>query len=114
MWHMAMPGAGAIHSINGAPMATLRGACPPVLPGAALPVTRRRCDHFTTPDGATLNASATARTVSPASSRAIARARMSIERGFVMRARLHIPASAMNQKSQPEEIPAIHSSSIPL
>ena len=32
---------------------------------------------------------ATARTVSPASSRAIARSRMSIERGFVMKAGLH-------------------------
>ena len=67
----------------------LRGTCPPILPGAALPVARRRCDHFTTRDGATLKAAAASRTVSPASSRAIARSRISIERGLVMQAGLH-------------------------
>ena len=45
--------------------------------------------NFTTLDGATLRASAIARTVSPASSRAIARSRISIERGLVMKAGLH-------------------------
>ncbi len=57
--------------------------------GPPPPVARRRCDHFTTLDGATLRASATSRTVWPASSRAIARSRISIERGFVMKAGLH-------------------------
>ena len=49
------------------------------MPGAQLPVARRRCDHFTTLEGATLSASATFRTVCPSSSRAIARSRKSIE-----------------------------------
>ena len=57
----------------------LRGRLPPGLPGAQLPVARRRCDHFTTLEGATLSASATFRTVCPSSSRAIARSRKSIE-----------------------------------
>lgn len=83
----------------------LRGTCPPILPGAALPVFRRRCDHFTTLDGATLSAPATARTVSPASSRAIARVRMSIERALVMEAGLLNPASMVNQKSPAQGIP---------
>jgi hypothetical protein len=50
---------------------------------------RRRSAHFTTFDGATLGAPAMARTVTPASSRAIARFRISVERGLVMEAGLH-------------------------
>jgi hypothetical protein len=57
-------------------------ACPAILPGATLPVVRLRADRFTTRDGATPDASATARTVTPASSRASARARMSLKKGF--------------------------------
>ena len=60
-----------------------------ILPGAALPVVRLRCDHVTTLDGAILKAPAALRTVSPASSRAIARSRISIERGCVMKTGLH-------------------------
>ena len=72
------------------PHQTATGAtCPPILPGAALPNARLRCDHLTTLEGATLSASATPRTVSPRSSRAIARSRMSIERARVMKAGLH-------------------------
>lgn len=56
----------------------LCGTCPPILPGQALPDARSHCDHFTTLEGATRIASATARTVSTASSRAITRSRMSI------------------------------------
>jgi hypothetical protein len=67
----------------------LRGTCLPTLPGATLPLVHRRSDHFTTLDGATLGTSAILRTLSPASSRAIARSRMSIERGFVMKTGLH-------------------------
>ena len=63
--------------------------CPPTLCGAALPEERQRCDHFITRDGATPNASATSRTASPRSNRAIARFRMSIERDLVMQASLH-------------------------
>ena len=62
----------------------------PILAGATLPVARRRCDHFTTVEGATLSAAPTSRTVSPVSSRAIARTRRSIERGFTIEAGLHI------------------------
>jgi len=53
------------------------------LPGAALPVARC-CDHFTTIDGATLKAHATARTLLLAASRAIACLRKSIDKGFVI------------------------------
>jgi hypothetical protein len=49
------------------------------LPGATLPVARSLCVHFTTLDGATLSASATFRTLSPAAIRATARSRKSIE-----------------------------------
>ena len=66
---------------------------------------RLRCDHFTTLEGATLSASATSRTVSPRSSRAIARSRISIERGLVMKAGLHTPAPTLNQKSTRQGIP---------
>jgi hypothetical protein len=37
-------------------------------PGAALPVVRSRCDHFTTLEGLMLSAAATARMLSPAAS----------------------------------------------
>lgn len=58
------------------------------LGGATLPVARSRSDHFTTLDGATLNAAATARTLSPAASRDIARVRKSIDKGLVISADL--------------------------
>ena len=67
----------------------LRGTCPSILPGVALRVARRRCDHFTKLDGATLKAAAASRTVSPAASRAIARTGIINERGLVIQAGLH-------------------------
>jgi hypothetical protein len=54
------------------------------LPGATLPVARSLCVHFTTLDGATLSASATFRTLSPAAIRATARSRKSIDRGLTI------------------------------
>ena len=52
---------------------------PPIFPAAALPVARNRRGHFTTLDGPRLSARATTRTLSPASTRATARSRKSIE-----------------------------------
>jgi hypothetical protein len=45
----------------------------PIFLGAALPVARKRCDHFTTLETPTRNVAATERTVSPATTRATAR-----------------------------------------
>ena len=55
-------------------------------PGALqiLPLTRLRTAHLITLDTATRRAAATSRVVSPASSRAIASSRKSIEYGFDM------------------------------
>ncbi len=60
------------------------GTWPPILPVAMPPVERWRCAHFTTLDGATLNAAATTLMLSPEASRAKARSRKSIERGCAM------------------------------
>ena len=57
----------------------LRGRRPPTFAGAKLPVARKRCDHFTTLEGATSSAAATWRTLCPDATRAIARARKSID-----------------------------------
>jgi Domain of Unknown Function (DUF1259) len=75
------------------------GTWPPILPGATLPVARSLCVHFTTLDGATLSASATFRTLSPAAIRATARSRKSIDRGLTIghgRAGRHGSAEAIN------------------
>jgi hypothetical protein len=58
---------------------------PPILPGATLPLTRLRAAHLTTLDTATRRAAATSRVVPPASRRAIASSRRSIEYGFDMK-----------------------------
>ena len=82
-----------------------RGRLPPDLPGAQLPVLRRRCDHFTTLDGATSNAAATSRTVCPRSRRSIARSRRSIEIGLAI-ARAPIAAlTDLNQIAAANGIP---------
>lgn len=50
-------------------------------PGATLPVSRKRRDHFETREGLIESATAMARIASPAVPRAIARSRRSLERG---------------------------------
>jgi len=59
--------------------ASLRLRCPPILPGATLPVVRRRCDQRTTLDALTMTVEATERTLSPATTRKATRSRKSIE-----------------------------------
>ena len=73
------------------------GTWPPILPGATLPVARSLCVHFTTLDGATLSASATFRTLSPAAIRATARSRKSIDRGLTIAAGLQ-PGQQLESK----------------
>lgn len=74
--------------------------CPPILPGAALPVARCRPDQRTTVAALMLNTAATERTLSPANTRATARSRRSIEYGLVITAASK-PARSLNQKIMP-------------
>jgi hypothetical protein len=84
------------------------------LPGATLPVARSRCDHFTTLDGATLSAAATARTLSPAARRDIARTRKSIDKALVIAAALQ-SSTQIESENQPHVNPLpIQPSFIPL
>jgi len=75
------------------------------LVGAALPVVRNRCDHFTTLAGLMLKAAATARTLSPFRTRPTARSRKSIDNGFAIHAGLLPPASMLNQINRDSRIP---------
>jgi len=59
--------------------AKTRGRCPPIQYAAALPVARKRCDHFTTLATLTPNSAAVARHVRPPATDATTRSRRSLE-----------------------------------
>ena len=79
--------------------------CPPILPGVALPVARCRPDQRTTVAALMLNTAATDRTLSPASTRATARSRRSIEYGLLIAAGLHTqPAASIKHHTNCESL----------
>jgi len=83
----------------------LRGGCPPVPAGAQLPVARKRCDHFTTLDGATSSAADTCRTLSPRARRAIARSRKSIDIALPTSQPSILGTETVNQQNTQSGIP---------
>jgi hypothetical protein len=58
-------------------LAKIGRRCPPILPGAALPLALKRKDHFTTQETLMPNNAATDLTVSPLSTRLTTRSRKS-------------------------------------
>jgi hypothetical protein len=81
---------------------------------AALPVRRSRCDHFTTLDALMHKAAATARTLSPAASRDIARLRKSIDKGRVIHAGLRPSTKFESETTRIGNPKSIQTSLIPL